>query len=82
MKTIKERQLIVGVLESGVEVEWVCKALTVPGEPLIRFLASESSASNGISSTKTRRIMCEAANEKLYEELKGYVFAASCLFSG
>lgn len=55
---------------------WICKALTVPGEPIIKFRASESSASNGISSTKIRRIMSEVHNEELLDELKDQVLCA------
>ncbi|KAE9369150.1 hypothetical protein N431DRAFT_510652 [Stipitochalara longipes BDJ] len=60
-------------------VEWVCRALTVPGQPRIRFRASESSASNGVSSTKIRKIMCEAADEELYGELKDHVLGCDLL---
>jgi hypothetical protein len=65
--------------ERGVGVLWVCKALTVPGEPYIQFRASQSSASNGISSTRIRRIMSEAPNEELYERLKDQVLSAKLL---
>jgi hypothetical protein len=68
----QERSVEVGLLR-------VCKALTVPGQPYIQFRASQSSASNGISSTHIRRIMSEDPNEKLYELLKDHVLSAELL---
>ncbi|KAN0101492.1 hypothetical protein V8E51_012002 [Hyaloscypha variabilis] len=68
-----------GDREKEVGVEWICTALTVPGNPKIRFRASESSASNGVSSTKIRKIMCEAADEELYDELKDHVIGCDML---
>jgi hypothetical protein len=70
---------LVAEQERSVEVLWVCKALTVPGEPNIQFRASQTSASNGISSTRIRRIMCEALDEELYERLKDQVLSAELL---
>ena len=67
------------MLENEVGVEWVCITLTVPGNPKIRFRASDSSASNGVSSTKIRKIMCEAFDENLYEELKDHVLGCDLL---
>jgi hypothetical protein len=66
-------------LEEEVGVEWICTALTVPGNPKVRFRASESSASNGVSSTKIRKIMCEAADEELYDQLKDHVLSCDLL---
>ncbi|KUJ08767.1 uncharacterized protein LY89DRAFT_764099 [Mollisia scopiformis] len=54
---------------------WFCKALTVPGEPYIQFRASHSSASNGISSTRIRKIMVHASVEEIYELLKDEVLS-------
>jgi hypothetical protein len=65
--------------ERSVGVVWVCKALTVPGKPYIQFRASKSSASSGISSTRIRRIMCEAPDEELYERLNDQVLSAKLL---
>jgi hypothetical protein len=65
--------------ERSVVVLWVCEALTVPGKPYIQFRASQSSASNGISSTRIRRIMSEAPDEELYERLKDQVLSAKLL---
>ncbi|KAK0113423.1 hypothetical protein ONS95_013680 [Cadophora gregata] len=59
---------------------WSCKALTVPGEPVIWFRGSERSASNGISSTGIRRIMCEVWDrDVLLEELSGLVVCPEIL---
>lgn len=72
---------VLGVVEEvkhTLGVLWSCRALTVPREPLIRFRASESSACNGVSSTRIRRIMCEARAEDLYGELEEHVL--SCEF--
>ncbi|KAG9232586.1 hypothetical protein BJ875DRAFT_514216 [Amylocarpus encephaloides] len=80
-----EREVQAGDLEIVTEQErslgvlWVCKALTVPGQPVIRFRASESSASNGISSTKIRQIMSESPDEELYEMLRDKVFSVELL---
>jgi hypothetical protein len=46
---------------------------------LIRFRASERSASNGVSSTDIRRIMCEVPDERLYEDLKEHVLGCGLL---
>lgn len=59
--------------EREVGVEWVCRALSVEGEPIIRFRASGESMSDGVSSTAIRKIMCEAPNETLHEELAPHV---------
>ena len=60
-------------------IEWVCTALTVPGQPRIKFRASESSASNGVSSTKIRKIMCDASDEERYAKLKDHVLGCELL---
>lgn len=65
--------------EQFVGVLWLCKALTVLGEPVIQFRASKSSASNEISSTKIRKIMCESPDAKLYELLKDKVLGVEPL---
>jgi hypothetical protein len=65
--------------ERSFGVLWICKALTIPGQPYIQFRASQGSASNGISSTRIRRIMCEASDEELYERLKDQVLSAELL---
>jgi hypothetical protein len=49
------------------------------GQTYIQFRASQSSASNGISSTSIRRIMCEVPNEELYERPKDQVLSAELL---
>ncbi|PMD19239.1 hypothetical protein NA56DRAFT_545391, partial [Hyaloscypha hepaticicola] len=59
--------------EREVGVEWVCRALSVEGEPIIRFQANGESMSDGVSSTAIRKIMCEAPNEILHEELAPHV---------
>ena len=66
-------------MEEEVGVEWLCNALTLPNEPRIRFRASERSASNGVSSTAIRKIMCEAPDEMLYEELAPHVLGVDML---
>ncbi|KAH9224293.1 hypothetical protein DL95DRAFT_485253 [Leptodontidium sp. 2 PMI_412] len=58
---------------------WSCRALTVPGKPVIRFRASESIASNGISSTIIRRVMNEAKDEELLDELREMVLSPELL---
>ncbi|KAF8861279.1 hypothetical protein BDZ45DRAFT_775359 [Acephala macrosclerotiorum] len=58
---------------------WVCKGLTVPGEPWIQFRASERSASDGISSTRIRRSMTETPDGGLQEQLKGKVLSIELL---
>ena len=58
---------------------WSCKALTVPGMPVIHFRASGRSASNGISSTKIRKIMCEVEDSLLLEELNNKVVCPEML---
>ena len=68
-----------GDAEDKLGVEWACTALTVPGQPRITLRASASSASNGVSSTKIRKIMCEAADEELCSELKGHVLGCDLL---
>jgi hypothetical protein len=70
---VAEQERSVGV------VLWLCKALTVPGEPYIQFRASQNSASNGISSTRIRRIMSEAPDEDLHERLKDQVLSVELL---
>jgi hypothetical protein len=78
----QKRQITLGNVETEhptVGVPWVCNALTVPGGPLIHFRASESSASDGLSSTRIRRIMCEAPDERLYELLKDHVLSPDLL---
>ncbi|KAH8761712.1 hypothetical protein BGZ57DRAFT_1007784 [Hyaloscypha finlandica] len=65
--------------ETELGIPWVCRALTVPGEPLIRFRASQRSASNGVSSTDVRRIMCGVPDERLYEHLKEHVLGCGLL---
>ncbi|CZR61520.1 uncharacterized protein PAC_11417 [Phialocephala subalpina] len=65
--------------EQSVGALWLCRALTVPGEPVIQFRASKRSASNGISSTKIRRIMSEAPDEELYGQLKDKVLSVELL---
>jgi hypothetical protein len=65
--------------EQNVGVLWLCKALTVPREPHIQFRASQSSASNGISSTNIRRIMSETPVEDLYDRLKDQVLSVELL---
>ncbi|CAD6444781.1 85805aa7-8619-4687-891d-16c7619b6a68 [Sclerotinia trifoliorum] len=66
-------------LNESAGVLWICRALTVAGNPIIRFRASQSSASNGVSSTKIRQIMAEAHNEELMEELNDKVISADFL---
>jgi hypothetical protein len=66
-------------VEEEVGVEWLCNALTLPNKPIIRFRASEKSASNGVSSTAIRKIMCEAPDEMLYEELAPHVLGVDML---
>ena len=58
---------------------WSCRALTVPGKPVIHFRASDTSASNGISSTKIRKIMCEVEDSRLLEELSDKVVCPEML---
>lgn len=70
--TVGDKSQMLGVL-------WTCKALTVPGEPLIRFYASQSSGSNDVSSTRIRRIMCDTSDEDLYWELKEHVLGCELL---
>lgn len=53
--------------------------MTVPGKPVIRFRASESIASNEISSTKIRRVMNEAKDEELLDELREMVLSPELL---
>ncbi|PVH84023.1 hypothetical protein DL98DRAFT_367367, partial [Cadophora sp. DSE1049] len=65
--------------ESRIGQLWSCLALTVPGEPVIRFRASDRSASNGISSTKIRKIMCEVEDAELLGELKHMVISPEVL---
>jgi hypothetical protein len=66
-------------VEEEVGVEWLCNVLTLPNELIIRFRASERSASNGVSSTAIRKIMCEAHDEMLYEELTPHVLGVDML---
>ncbi|APA11472.1 predicted protein [Sclerotinia sclerotiorum 1980 UF-70] len=66
-------------LNESAGVLWMCKALTVPVNPIIRFRASQISASNGVSSTKIRQIMTEAHDEELMEELKDKVISVEFL---
>lgn len=68
-----------GTVEGERGVRWACKAVTVLGEPRICFLASERSASNGVSSTKIRKMMLETSEGKLYEELKDHVLCPDLL---
>ncbi|KAF7916798.1 uncharacterized protein EAE98_010520 [Botrytis deweyae] len=68
-----------GYINDGAGVLWTCQALTVPGKPIIKFRASQHSASNGVSSTKIRQIMTEALDEKLMEGLKDKVISAEFL---
>jgi hypothetical protein len=65
--------------ERSAGVLLVCKALTISGKPYIQFRASERSASNGISSTRIRRIMSKAPDERLYQRLKDQVLTAELL---
>lgn len=58
---------------------WVCKALTVPGEPVIRFRACSGSASTGISSTTIRRAMVETDEEDLCQCLGDQVLSSGML---
>ncbi|KAF7861390.1 hypothetical protein EAF04_007955 [Stromatinia cepivora] len=66
-------------LNESAGVLWTCQALTVPGKPIIQFRASQSSASNGVSSTKIRQIMTEVQDEELMEELKDKVISVKFL---
>ncbi|KAF7920554.1 uncharacterized protein EAE97_011447 [Botrytis byssoidea] len=68
-----------GTIDDEVGVLWTCQALTVPGNPIIQFRASQHSASNGVSSTKIRQIMTETVDEKLMEGLKDKVISAEFL---
>ncbi|KAJ8067559.1 hypothetical protein OCU04_004899 [Sclerotinia nivalis] len=66
-------------LNGSAGVLWTSQAWTVPGKPIIQFRASQSSASNGVSSTKIRQIMTEAQDEELMEELKDKVISVEVL---
>jgi hypothetical protein len=66
-------------VEREVGVEWVCRALSVEGEPRIRFRASGESMSDGVSSTGIRRVMCEGSEEMLHEELAPHVLGVDML---
>ncbi|KAH7379897.1 hypothetical protein BKA64DRAFT_765472 [Cadophora sp. MPI-SDFR-AT-0126] len=72
-----ERESI--VRESRIGQLWSCRALTVPGEPVIRFRASDGSKSDGISSTGVRRIMCEVEDGELLGRLRGLVLCPEAL---
>ncbi len=65
--------------EREVGVEWICRALSVKGEPIIRFRGSGESRSNGVSSTAIRKIICEAPDETLHEELAPHVLGVDKL---
>lgn len=58
---------------------YTCRALTVTRQPLIRFRASTSSASNGVSSTKIRRIMSEVPDGELLESFRDLVVSPEVL---
>ncbi|ESZ90185.1 hypothetical protein SBOR_9438 [Sclerotinia borealis F-4128] len=78
-KGAEESDKLVNGSEGGPGVLWICEASTVPGKPIIQFRASQSSASNGVSSTNIRRIMTEAPDEELMEELKDKVISVELL---
>lgn len=65
--------------EKSLGVLWLCRALSVTGEPMIQFRASMSSTSITTSSTRIRKIMAEARDEDLYEGLKDQVLGVGLL---
>lgn len=65
--------------EKQTGLRWACKALKVPGQPRICFLASEKSASNGVSSTKIRELMALTPDCDLHAKLKDQVLCPDLL---
>ena len=65
--------------EKGIGRLWMCNALTVERQPVINFRASRSSASNGVSSTKIRRVMTESPVGDVEEGLKDMVLSVFLL---
>ncbi|KAI9647887.1 hypothetical protein NHQ30_004275 [Ciborinia camelliae] len=66
-------------LNKDAGVLWECRAFKASGSQIIKFRASQSSASNGVSSTKIRQIMTEAPDEELMEGLKDKVISVESL---
>lgn len=79
VKDMEDGDVVVGRLNKGAGVLWSCQALTVTRKPNIYFRASQSSASNGVSSTKIRQIMTEAPDGELMRELKDKVISVEFL---
>ncbi|CAG8949195.1 hypothetical protein HYFRA_00004818 [Hymenoscyphus fraxineus] len=68
-----------GVHEESIGDLWLCKALTVRGTPTTRFYATQRSASNGVNSTRIRKIISEAGEGELQELLRDQVISFEIL---